>query len=91
MLDFLLFNLFAMLADRAGEVMFSTVRKGWNPIECKLSAGFNNVPRCDVVAVGTLDIALGLSYVFLITFISPDNHIDFPALLVGQQAYLLKS
>lgn len=61
LLDFLLFNLFAMLADWAGEVMFSTVRKGRNPIECKLSAGFNNVLRCDVMAVGTLDIALGLS------------------------------
>ncbi len=30
------------------------------------------------MAVGTFDIAsLGLSYVFLITLISPDNHIDF--------------
>jgi len=80
-----------VLADRAGEVMFFTVRKGRNPIECKLSARFNNVPRCDIVAVSTLDIALGLAYVFLITFISPDNHIDFPPLLLGQQAYFLKS
>ena len=60
LLDFLLLNLLAVLADWAGEVMFSTVRKGWNPIECKLSAGFNNVPRCDILAVSTLDIALGL-------------------------------